>query len=353
MRHLWKKAIAVVLAGCFVLTIYGCGKHIEKRKYSSSFFDCFDTVITVYGYAVDQSSFNEMVALVHDNFLELHEQFDAYHEYENIVNVYMINQNAGGDPLLVSTELYELIKQSKQLYMQTGGKVNVAMGSVLQVWETYREMATKNPDGATVPDSKILNMAAQHMDINNIVLDDQTQSILLTDPYMSLNVGAVAKGYACEIVKDRMINAGYDSFVISAGGNVVTVGHDIAREAAWGVGIQNPDMQTADEIIDTILASDKAVVTAGSYQRYFTVDGKRYHHIIDPASLMPASNFDSVTVICDDSLLADFMATTLFILPPGQAMALAESMNGLEAIWVNTEGEISYTSGYADYSKTY
>jgi thiamine biosynthesis lipoprotein len=353
MRQLWKKAIAVMLMVSLFLTIYGCGKRTDKHKFSSSFFDCFDTVITVYGYASDQTAFNQMVALVHENFLELHEKFDAYHEYEDVINVYTLNQNAGGEPVAVSTELYELIKQSKQLYMQTGGKVNVAMGSVLQVWETYREMATKDPDGATVPDSKILNMAAQHMDINNVVMDDPTQSIVLTDPYMSLNVGAVAKGYACEIVKDRMIDAGYNSFVISAGGNVVTVGQDIARDAAWGVGIQNPDTQTADEIIDTIYASDKAIVTAGSYQRYFTVNGKRYHHIIDPATLMPAINFDSVTVICDDSLLADFMATTLFILPPGQAMALAESIDGLDAVWVDTKGEISYTSGYTDYSKTY
>ena len=353
MRTIGKKAISIMLMLCLVVAIYGCGTRNKQKKYSSSFFDCFDTVITVYGYASDQVSFNEMVALIHENFLQLHEQFDAYHEYEDVVNVYTINQNAGGIPVAVEPELFELIKQSKQLYGVTGGKVNIAMGALLHVWETYREMATKDPDGAVLPDAKVLNMAAQYMDINNVILDEQMQTVTLTDPYMRLDVGAVAKGYACEVVKDRMIEAGYDAFVISAGGNVVAVGRDTGLEEEWGVGIQNPDTQAANEIIDTIFVSDKAVVTAGSYQRYFTVDGKRYHHIIDPATLMPASNFDSVTVICEDSLLADYMATTLFILPPQQSLALAESMDGLEVVWVDTKGEITYTSGYSNYSKTY
>ena len=138
MRQLWKKTIAVTLMVSLILTIYGCGKRTDVRKYSSSFFDCFDTVITVYGYSSDQASFNQMVALVHENFLELHEKFDAYHEYEDVVNVYTLNQNAGGDPIAVSVELYELIKQSKHLYGQTGGKVNVAMGSVLRLWHDAR-----------------------------------------------------------------------------------------------------------------------------------------------------------------------------------------------------------------------
>lgn len=353
MRKTWIKAVSAALAICLSFSLCGCGSRFGKQKYSSSFFDCFDTVITVYGYAEDQASFNELIALVHENFLELHQQFDAYHPYDGVSNIYTLNQSAGGVPVKVSAELFELLSRSKELYWQTGGKVNIVMGSVLQIWEKYRELATKDPDAATLPDLKELGMAAQHIDINHLLLDEQAQTVSLADPYVSLDVGAVAKGYACEVVKNRLIEAGYDSFVISAGGNVVTVGQDIGQESAWGIGIQNPDTQTATDIIDTITASDKAVVTAGSYQRYFTVDGKRYNHIIDPATLMPATHFDSVTVICDDSMLADYMATTLFILPAEQAMALAEKTPGLEAIWIDTQGGITYTSGYPDCSKTY
>ncbi len=353
MRKTLLKVTSLAMSILLLVSLCSCRSTFNTQKYSSSFFDCFDTVITVYGYAENQAVFNEFTALVHEQFVLLHEQFDAYHEYKGINNVYTVNQKAGVEPVKVSAELFDLIKRSKEMYTQTGGKVNIALGAVLDVWSTYRELATKDPDNAVLPDTKELGMAAQHIDINQIVLDEQAQTVFLSDPYMSLDVGAVAKGYACEIVKNHLMAKKYDSFVISAGGNVVAVGQDIGQESDWSIGIQNPDAQTAGEIIDTVLASDKAVVTAGSYQRYFTVNGVRYHHIIDPATLMPTAHFDSVTVICDDSMMADYMATTLFILPAEQAMALAEKIRGLEAVWVDTQGAITYTSGYPDYSKTY
>ncbi len=353
MQKTLLKAISWAVASLLLVSLCGCGTASGMQKYSTSFFDCFDTVITVYGYAQNQAEFNEFTALVHEQFVLLHEQFDAYHEYEGVNNVYTVNQKAGVEPVKVSAELFELIKRSKELYGQTGGKVNIALGAVLDVWRTYRELATKDPNSAVLPNAKELGMAAQHIDINAIELNAQEQTVYLADRYMSLDVGAVAKGYACEVVKDTLTAKKYDSFVISAGGNVVAVGQDVGQESDWGVGIQSPDTQAVEDLVDTVFVSDKAVVTAGSYQRYFTVNGVRYHHIIDPASLMPATGFDSVTVICEDSMLADYMATTLFILPAQQAMALAEKTQGLEAVWVDTAGMITYTSGYPDYSKTY
>ncbi len=352
MRKIIKKLTACLLILC-LLSCSGCTLKNKTKKYSSSFFDCFDTVITVYGYAENQTKFNEFVSLVHERFMYYHQQFDGYTEYEGIHNVYTINKYAGIEPVSVSEELFTLIEKSKELYGQTGGKVNIAMGAVLQVWENYRELATKEPDNAKLPSTKELGMAALYMDINRIELDPINHTVYLADSLMSIHVGAVAKGYACELVKNDLIEKGYDSFVISAGGNVVTVGQDRESANGWSVGIQNPDTQTATDIIDAVYVEDMSVVTAGSYQRYFTVDGNRYHHIIDPATLMPATYYDSVTVICEDSMLADFMATTLFILPPAQALEMAESMSELEAIWIDTHGEITYTSGYGDYSKSY
>lgn len=353
MRKIRIKTTSLAVVMMLLLTGCGCAGRSSLQKYSGSFFDCFDTVITVYGYAENKSEFDAFSAAVHEQFLELHEQFDAYHAYEGVNNVYTINQKAGIEPVKVGAELFDLIKRSKELYGQTGGKVNVALGAVLDVWRRYRDLATKDPNNAVLPDIKELSMAAQHIDINAVELNEQEQTVYLTDRHMSLDLGAVAKGYACQIVKDTLVSQQYDSFVISAGGNVVTAGLDTAQESDWGVGIQNPDLQTAGDIVDTVFVSGQSVVTAGSYQRYFTVDGVRYHHIIDPATLMPASHFESVTVICEDSMLADYMATTLFILPAQQAMALAENTPELEAVWIDRTGAVTYTSGYPDYSKTY
>lgn len=353
MKRLRIKWVACLLIILLLLTLGGCTPNPRARKYSSSFFDCFDTVITVYGYAESQSDFNEFVALVHERFLFYHQQFDGYTEYDGVNNVFTINKYAGIEPVLVGEELFSLILKSKDLYSQTDGKVNIAMGAVLQIWENYRQLATKESNQAKIPSNQELGMAAMHMDINCIVLNEENYSVYLSDSFMSIHVGAVAKGYACELVKEYLIESGYHDFVISAGGNVVAVGQDHENNEGWNIGIQNPDIQSETEIIDTVCVKNKAVVTAGSYQRYFTVDGKRYHHIIDPASLAPAGYYDSITVICEDSMLADFMATTLFILPPSLSMEMAEKMPELEAVWVDINGDIHYTSGYGDYSKSY
>ena len=353
MKKIKRSFMASIILVVWILSMVGCGQRTQKKKYSSSFFDCFDTVITVYGYAENQEKFNEFVAMVHEKFLYYHQQFDGYTEYEGINNVYTINKYAGIEPVAVQEELFALIQRSKELYSQTGGKVNIAMGAVLQVWENYRQWATKEPDSAKVPSGKELGMAAMHMDMNRIELDEMNCTVYLADSLMSIHVGAVAKGYACELVKDELMESGFDSFVISAGGNVVAVGRDQEHEDGWSIGIQNPDTHTTNDIVDTVMVENKAVVTAGSYQRYFTVDGKRYHHIIDPATWMPAGYYDSVTVICEDSMMADFMATTLFILPPSLAMSMAEEIPEFEAVWIDTQGEITHTSGYGDYSKSY
>ncbi len=352
MKKYCLKIVSCAMVVLLLLLMGGCNQ-LPVQKYSNSFFDCFDTVITVYGYAESQTEFDAFSALIHDRFISLHQQFDAFHEYEGVQNLYTINKNAGNEPVAVSSELFDLIEKSIEFYRQTGGKVNIAMGSVLNVWSEYRELATQNPNFAVLPQSDELSAAAQYMDINDVVLERDELTVYLADASMSLNVGAVAKGYACQLIKEELTTKGYDNFVINAGGNVVVQGEDIAKSQPWRIGIQNPDTNSDESVIDTVEVTDLSVVTAGSYQRYFTVDGERYHHIIDPATLMPSMNFDSVTVICKDSMLADFMATTLFILPASQGMSLAESLEGLEVVWIDKDGTVTYTSGYAQYSMSY
>lgn len=123
-------------------------------------------------------------------------------------------------------------------------------------------------------------------------------------------------------------------------------------QTSWLIGIQNPDTQAAAEIVDTIEVRDKSVVTAGGYQRYYTVNGERYHHIIDGDTLMPANYYESVTVIADDSGVADFLSTTLFLMPLDEGKALAGEM-GVDAMWIFKDGTFDNTDGYRQYSAYY
>ena len=139
-----------------------------------------------------------------------------------------------------------------------------------------------------------------------------------------------------------------ESAIISAGGNVESIGKPLDNDREkWGIGLQNPiavEDQTAEKLFDVVFANDKAVVTSGDYQRYYTVGDKRYHHIIDPDTLMPADYYRAVTVVADNSGVADFMSTTLFILPLEEGKALAEKAE-VDVLWYMKDNSTVSTLG--------
>ena len=154
---------------------------------------------------------------------------------------------------------------------------------------------------------------------------------------MRLDVGAVAKGWAVQKVSE----SAPEGMLLSAGGNVCATGPK-PDGSPWIVGIQDPE---GDGYICMAELSKGCLVTSGDYQRYFEVDGKKYHHIIDPDTAMPGEYWRSVTVYCTDSGLADALSTALFLLPLDQGQALLNNL-GAEALWLNDRGEIFHSPGF-------
>jgi thiamine biosynthesis lipoprotein len=146
-----------------------------------------------------------------------------------------------------------------------------------------------------------LEAAAKHTDINKIIIDEEASTVFLEDPEMSLDVGAVGKGYATEQVGEIAIKNGFTSGLISVGGNVRAIGNKRASNSPWNVGIQNPDMKSEQSNLQVVNLADLSLVTSGDYERFYTVNGKNYHHIIDPETLFPSEYFTAVTIICKDS----------------------------------------------------
>jgi thiamine biosynthesis lipoprotein len=142
-------------------------------------------------------------------------------------------------------------------------------------------------------------------------------------------------------------DAGYNSFIISAGGNVRTVGTPLdGVRNKWGIGVQDPD-QNPDipdtPSLDTIFITESSVVSSGDYERYYVVNGQRLHHLIDPTTLMPASYYRAVTIVTKNSGVADAMSTAVFLLPYEKSRALVESIEGVDALWVMPDGTINAT----------
>ena len=339
---------------CAVLllcVVSACGKR-EKEKFTAYYFDYFDTVTTVVGYADSKTEFDRVCADITAEFSKYHRLYTIYNRYEGLNNLCAVNMPLVGErtPVQVDEKIIDLLLFAKEAYTRTEGKTNIAMGSVLSIWHTYRNDGLRDPANAALPPLAALRQAAEHTDIANVILDTENSTVFLADPELRLDVGAVAKGYAVERVAQDLEQKGITGYILNVGGNVRTIGPRPTGEK-WTVGIENPDGEDTDRPYLAYLGlAGEALVTSGSYQRYYTVDGKNYHHIIDPETLYPGEKYLSVSVLCRDSGFGDAFSTALFLMDFDAGKALVERTEGLEAMWVLPSGEIRTSSGFARYT---
>ena len=327
----------------------------SAERFTAYYFDVFDTMTQVIAYCDSQAEFDRQAEALHDDLVAYHQLYDIYNDYEGINNIKTINDNAGVAPVKVDERIIDMLELAVELYDTTGGKLNVAMGSVLAVWHDHREAAEADPSDAdnTLPDPAELEAAAAHCDIRDLVIDREAGTVYLADPEMRLDVGSVGKGYAVEQVCRAAQERGLVSASVSVGGNLRSIGTK-PRGQSWESGIVSPWDDSllygsGSSLLAAVNSTDLAVVTSGDYQRFYTVDGVRYHHIIDPDTLWPADYFTAVTILCPDSGLADCLSTGVFCMPLDEGMALVESLEGVEALWCTKDGQVITSSGFADY----
>lgn len=354
----YKCRAVVLLTILFTLSIFtGCGVQNNQtwHNYRYDFLGSFDTVISFLGFTRTEEEFQKMVSLGQARFEELHKEFDIYNAYADLNNIYTINEQAGIAPVSVPQDIIDLLVFAKEWQTKIPGQVNIAMGPVLLQWHDARKKSQENELAAYIPALSDLKAALPLTDISKVEIDETAKTVFLKEKGMRLDVGAIAKGYACEIVAQLLIKNGYDSFIISGGGNVRVVGQPKDGRNRWGVGIQNPNgdaQNESDTPLDVFYTKDMSVVTSGDYQRTYVVDGVSYHHLIDPLTLMPATYYRSVTVATQDSGLADYLSTAAFLLPYEESLALITSLEGVEAVWVFADGHMEATDGMKANLKT-
>ena len=310
------------------------------------YYAYFDTVSYVYDYAGDSAErFEDRSAEVSHILKEYHQLFDIYHEYSGVVNLCTLNKAAGGEALEVDPRLMEFLLYAKDMYSLTDGEMNVMLGAVLQLWHDCREAAEDNPADAAIPDEAALREAYAHTDIDLLELDEARCTVRIADKDASLDVGALGKGYATERAAEYLEREGAAGYVLNIGGNIRCIG-DRPDGSGWVTGIRDPD-KAAEDFACRIRIRDTACVTSGVYERYFTVNGTRYHHIIDRDTLFPAAYYASLTVITRDSGLADALSTALFCVPWEESANMAEAAGEVEVLWIFPDGEQRSTPGFA------
>ncbi len=332
-----RKAFACILLAAGVFSLVSCAR--GKEKYTSYNFEYFDTVTSIVGYAESRAEFDAVCGQVYAMLGEYHKLYDIYHTYDGIANLRTVNE-AAGEEVRVDDKIIALLEYAKYAHMLTGGYTNAAMGSVTSIWHEYREA------GDGVPSIAELSAAAAHTNINDIILNKEENTVRLADAAMKIDVGALAKGYAAQMAASALRECGVSGYIINVGGNVCIIG---AKDGeAWTVGVESP---FGEGYAEYLALTGGAVVTSGSYQRFYAVNGVRYHHIISPETLMPENMYACVTVVAESSALGDALSTALFSMPQDAGLALVESMAGAEAMWIYASGERAYSSGFKDFAK--
>lgn len=325
-------------------------------KYSYEFTGTFDTMIQFIGYAESKAAFDGSAKAAERQFRELNQLFDAYRDYPGIRNIKTINDQAGKAPVAVDPRIIALLLNIQQWRSTLTPLVDVTIGPVVALWAEYRGQAIADPERGMPPTQERLASALLLVGSEDVVIDQKAGTVFLRRPGMKLDVGAVAKGYATELVAQSLASQGVRSMIINAGGSSVRlIGKpDAPQRNTWNIAIQNPEYLVPSQeymggeppqTLTVIHATNTSIVTSGDYQRYYQVEDQIYHHVVDPETGRPAHHYRAVTVVVRDSGIADFLSTALFLLPPEQSEALVARLPEVEALWVYADGHVVLSDG--------
>jgi len=249
-------------------------------------------------------------------------------------DVWRVNQHAGSSKVQVSSDVLSVIGVAQEASRMSDGRFDITVGSLVRLWGTcWKENR--------VPTEQELTAALRLVDYRDLEIDADNRTLFLRKKKMELTLGGIAKGYAVDQAFQYLQDVGFVDLIVNAGGDLRTGGSKFG--APWTVGIQDP--RDESKMAAAVKVTESAVATSGDYERYFTKDGVRYHHILDPRTGFPARQCRSVTVLGDELIWADTLATAVFVLGPVEGMALIEKLPGIEVLIIDGEGTVGLSSG--------
>lgn len=296
-----------------------------------------------HGDAIDLMGTRVSVELWHDDTAAgealVERVLDEYRRVDSVMSTYRddsavsrVNRDAAAAPVRVSAELFGLVGRALELSEASGGAFDITYDSVGRLYD-FR--AGQRPDAAEI------DASLGAVDYRHVVLDAQARTIALREPGVRINLGGIAKGHAVERGAALLAEAGVEHAFLSAGGDTRVIGD--RRGQPWIVGIRHPRDEAA--VVTRLPLIDEAISTSGDYERFFEADGERYHHILNPSTGRPSDALMSVTVIGADATLTDGLATTVFVLGTDRGLDLVERHAGYEAVVIERDGTLSYSSG--------
>lgn len=316
--------ISILLA--VMLLCGGCAAKKPQEKYTEVGYNILNTVITLTAYTEDGEVLKNAI--------------EECKRYEQMLSrtvegsdVWQINY-ADGEPVEVSDDTATILKCAKKIGDLSGGAFDVTIAPASTLWDFTSEKSM-------LPDAEQIAEAAELVDYTKIELDGNTVRL---PAGMMIDLGGIAKGYIADRIKVYLEERGVKHAILSFGGNIIAIGAK-PDGSQWTIGIQDIDRPTGDPMLKTF-SSGGSVVTSGIYERGFDLDGIRYHHLLSPETGWPVQNeLASVTIFSDSSMEGDALSTAAFVLGRDAGMKLIESLDGIEAVFIDRDRSVTGTSG--------
>jgi len=317
-----------------LFSICGCG----KKEYSRVEFS-MDTVVEIKVYHSRKAEAGEAIDSSMKEIKRVEQKMSRFLPASEVSRINKQALSAGKSAsglkegwIPVSSELFSLLEESVRLSNLTKGCFDVTVCPLWKMWKFEGE-------NIEVPGKREIETALELVAYKNMILQDG--KIKFAKKGMGIDLGGIAKGYAVDAAIKVLKEKNVKSAMVNAGGDIYVLGRKQGKP--WRIGIRHPRKE--GEILGIVEVEDRAIVTSGDYERFFFSEGKRYHHIFNPKTGYPAEECQSVTIVAKKATFADGLATGVFVLGPKEGMALIESLEEVEGVIVNKEGEVSVSSG--------
>ena len=302
------------------LNLQACNR--EKLFQQSRF--AMDTLTSITVVSVSKE---EAQRAIQAGFEEIERIGVLLNYYSEKSEITAINKAAGKSPVKVSKETVEIIQRALEIAELTGGAYDPTIGPVESLWDFTR---------SKIPESSLIKSKLYLVDFRKVHVDKESSTVFLELEGMELDLGGIAKGYGADKAIEVIKSHGIRGALVSVAGDIKCYGLKPGSQP-WRIGIQNPRAKGGsvnDNILVSLLLKEQAISTSGDYQRFFIINGTRYHHLLDPETGMPATGLISVSLIAKEGVLADALCTGVFILGMEKGLKVLKSQ-GVEGIFVD------------------
>jgi len=291
--------------------------------------------ITIFDEDYDKNPDDNIFNLAFNRIQEIENKMTINKDNSGEIN--KLNKYSGIDFIQLSPETYYVLEKGKYYSELSQGKFDITIGPIVKLWNIDTE-------NETLPAQENINKILPLVDYTKLTLDPETKKAKLLTKDMMVDLGAIAKGYAADEAAKVLTDAGVKHAIINLGGNILTVGTK-PDGSHWRLGLQDP-YKPRNENMGVVKLNNQSLVSSGTYEKYFDVDGKRYHHILDPQTGYPAENeLVSVSIITEKSIDADALSTSIFLLGLDDGKKKVEDLDGVEAIFITHDKKVYVTSG--------